>query len=57
MDILKNRTIRKQILLTEEDNEKLKQVSALTGKSQNELVNKSLHAYLSRFDKKLQKEA
>lgn len=57
MDILKNRTIRKQILLTEEDNLKLQQVAALQGISQNEVVNKSLHAYLARFNKKLPKEA
>lgn len=57
MDILKNRSIRKQILLTEEDDTKLKQVAALTGNSQNEIINKSLHAYLARYDKKLQKEA
>lgn len=57
MDILKNRTIRKQFLLTEEDNLKLQQVAALTGSSQNELVNKALHAYLARFNKKLPQEA
>lgn len=57
MDILKNRSIRKQILLTEEDDMKLKQVAALTGNSQNEIINKSLHAYLARFNKKLPQEA
>lgn len=57
MDILKNRSIRKQILLTEEDDTKLKQVAALTGNSQNEIINKSLHAYLARFNKKLPQEA
>ena len=57
MDILKNRTIRKQILLTEEDNLKLQQVAALQSISQNEVVNKALHAYLARFNKKLPQEA
>lgn len=57
MDVLKNRKIRKQFLLTEEDNLKLQHVSAITGSSQNELVNKALHAYLARFNKKLPKEA
>ena len=57
MDVLKNRTIRKQILLTEEDSNKLIQVSTLTGCSQNEIVNKALHAYLARYNKKLPKEA
>ena len=47
MDILKNRTIRKQILLTEEDSTKLKQVADITNSSQNEVVNKALHAYLA----------
>lgn len=57
MDVLKNRTIRKQILLTEDDNSKLQQVAALTNSSQNEVVNKALHAYMSRFNKKLAQEA
>lgn len=57
MENLKNRTIRKQILLTENDNTKLQQVAALTNSSQNEVVNKALHAYMSRYNKKLAKEA
>ena len=57
MDILKNRTIRKQILLTEEDSTKLKQVADITNSSQNEVVNKALHAYLARYNKKLPQEA
>ena len=49
MDVLNNRTVRKQILLTEEDNEKLKKVSDHTGLSQNEIVNKGLSSYLKRY--------
>ncbi len=53
--LLQNRKVRKQMLLTEEDNQKLLQVANLTNWSQNEIMNKALHAYLSRYDKKLQK--
>ena len=49
MDVLKNRTVRKQILLTEEDRDKLKAVAAGTGLSENEIVNRGLTAYLKRF--------
>ena len=52
--IIQNRSVRKQILLTEEDNETLKKVSEITGYSQNEIINKGLSAYLKRFSKKLQ---
>ena len=52
--LIQNRSVRKQILLTEEDNETLKKVSELTGYSQNEIINKGLVAYLKRFTKKLQ---
>ena len=52
--LMQNRSVRKQILLTEEDNETLKKVSELTGYSQNEIINKGLAAYLKRFTKKLQ---
>ena len=52
--LIQNRSVRKQILLTEEDNETLKKVSELTGYSQNEIINKGLSAYLKRFTKKLQ---
>ena len=51
--LMKNRSIRKQILLTEEDNNTLKKVSELTGLSQNEIINKGLVAYLKRYKKKL----
>lgn len=57
MSVLNNRCVRKQILLTEEDNKKLQQVSALTNTSQNEIVNKALHAYIARYNKKLPMEA
>ena len=52
--LTQNRSVRKQILLTEEDNETLKKVSKITGYSQNEIINKGLVAYLKRFSKKLQ---
>ena len=52
--LMQNRSIRKQILITEEDNNTLKKVSELTGYSQNEIINKGLVAYLKRFTKKLQ---
>lgn len=48
-----NRKVRKQFLLTEEDAAKLKAVSEITGFSQNEIVNKALNAYLSRYKSKL----
>lgn len=49
--LIQNRKIRKQILLTEEDNTKLKIVSGATGLSQNEIINKGLSAYLARYKK------
>lgn len=49
--MLNNRNVRKQILLTEADNEKLLIVSEKTGLSQNEIINKGLSAYLSRYKK------
>lgn len=51
--LVQNRCVRKQILLTEEDNETLKKVAELTGYSQNEIINKGLVAYLKRYAKKL----
>ena len=51
--LIQNRSVRKQILLTEEDNETLKKVAELTGFSQNEIINKSLVAYLKRYAKRL----
>lgn len=49
--LIQNRKIRKQILLTEEDNTRLKIVSDKTGLSQNEIINKGLSAYLARYKK------
>lgn len=51
--LIQNRSVRKQILLTEEDNNNLKKVSELTGLSQNEIINKGLSAYLKRYKNKL----
>ena len=49
--VVKNKKIRKQFLLTDEDNFNLKIVSDNTGISQNELVNKSIKSYLARYKK------
>lgn len=51
--LIQNRCVRKQILLTEEDNNNLKKVSELTGLSQNEIINKGLVAYLKRYKNKI----
>ena len=51
---LNNRSVRKQILLTEASADKLKRVSASKNLSQNEIINKALDAYLARFKEKLQ---
>ena len=51
--LVQNRCVRKQILLTEDDNDTLKKVAELTGFSQNEIINKGLVAYLKRYAKKL----
>lgn len=52
-NFVQNRKVRKQFLLTEKDATKLKAVSDITGYSQNEIVNKALNAYLSRYKSKL----
>ena len=49
MDVLNNRSVRKQILITEDDKEKLSAVSKRTGLSENELINRGLTSYLKRF--------
>lgn len=49
MDILNNRSVRKQILITSEDKEKLTAVSKATGLSENEIVNRGLTSYLKRY--------
>lgn len=46
-----NRNIRKQFLLSEADNEKLKVLSETKNMSQNEIVNKALTMYLNKFKK------
>lgn len=51
--LIQNRSVRKQILLTEEDNNTLKKVSEFTGLSQNEIINKGLVAYLKRYKNKI----
>ena len=43
-----NRNIRKQFLLDQETATKLKFLSVTTYTSENEIVNKALHAYLAR---------
>lgn len=50
-EVLQNRTVRKQIILTEDAAAKLKAVSEGTGLSQNEIVNRGLSAYMSKFKK------
>lgn len=49
MDILNNRSVRKQILITSDDKEKLTSVSKATGLSENEIVNRGLTSYLKRY--------
>lgn len=51
--LVENRNVRKQILLTEEAANTLKQVSEITGFSQNEIINRGLCAYLKRYKNKL----
>ena len=46
-----NRDKRKQFLLDQETAEKLKAVADLKQVSENEIVNRSLAAYLKRFNK------
>lgn len=48
---MNNRNVRKQILITESDKARLEAVSLHTGLSQNEIINKGLNAYLSRYKK------
>ena len=44
-----NRAIRKQFMITEELNDKLKYIASGKCESQNEIVNRALSAYLKRF--------
>lgn len=45
-----NRAIRKQFMITEELNDKLKYIATGRCESQNEIVNRALSAYLKRFN-------
>ncbi len=45
-----NRAIRKQFMITEELNDKLKYIASGRCESQNEIVNRALSAYLKRFN-------
>lgn len=45
-----NRAIRKQFMITEELNDKLKYIASSRSESQNEIVNKALSAYLKRWN-------
>ena len=49
MIVTENRNIRKAILITDTQNEKLQKVSKEKGLSQNEIFNKALDSYLARF--------
>ena len=48
MYVKPNRNIRKQFLLDDETASKLKFLSVTTYQSENEIVNKAIHAYLAR---------
>jgi len=45
-----NRAIRKQFMITEELNDKLKYIASVRTESQNEIVNRALSAYLKRWN-------
>lgn len=45
-----NRAIRKQFMITEELNDKLKYIASARTESQNEIVNRALSAYLKRWN-------
>lgn len=47
--VIMNRSVRKAVLITPEQQEKLKRVADDKGLSQNEVINKALDAYLARF--------
>lgn len=47
--VLLNRSVRKAVLITPEQQEKLQRVANDKGLSQNEVINKALDAYLARF--------
>lgn len=47
--VIMNRSVRKAVLITPQQQEKLKRVADDKGLSQNEVINKALDAYLARF--------
>lgn len=47
--VVMNRSVRKAVLITPKQQEKLKRVADDKGLSQNEVINKALDAYLARF--------
>lgn len=49
MAVLLNRSVRKAVLITPEQNEKLQKVANEKKLSQNDIFNKALDAYLARF--------
>ena len=49
MSAVLNRSVRKAVLITPEQQEKLLKVSEEKNISQNEIINKALDAYLARF--------
>ena len=49
MSALVNRTIRKAVLISPDKDEKLRRISEEKNLSQNEIINKALDAYLTRF--------
>ena len=49
MAVLLNRSIRKAVLITPEQDDKLRKVSEDKKMSQNDIINKALDAYLARF--------
>ena len=49
MPAILNRSVRKAVLITPEQNEKLQKVATEKNLSQNDIINKALDAYLARF--------
>lgn len=49
MAVVLNRSIRKSVLITPEQNDKLIKVAEAKNLSQNDIINKALDAYLARF--------
>lgn len=49
MNVIENRSVRKAVLITPNQQEKLLKISEEKHLSQNEIINKALDAYLARF--------